>query len=92
MRIATGKRSAHAVDAFLNEQPFRPVSIDNFVTYDDLNTAYFVQQERARIKRISNQEAIKTFQEVNQGISEDVAIREAEALFQLWYMYYVITA
>jgi len=79
--IATGKRSAFAINAFLTNQVFRPVSYDKVVGYGDLNIDYFIHEERARLKRISHQQAITNFDEVILGISEEDAVLEADRCF-----------
>lgn len=79
--IATGKRSAFAIHAFLTEQSYMPVNYDKVVNFEDLNLNYFVHQERARLKRLSHKVAVKNFDEVINGITEEDAIREAERCF-----------
>jgi len=79
--IATGNRSALAIDAYLAAEEYQPKNYDQVVEYNDLNLEYFIHQDRARIKRLSCEIAIKNFDEVNEGISEEVAIQEADRCF-----------
>lgn len=79
--IATGKRSAYAINAYLTSQEYQQQKTEEFVTFYDLNLEYFKHQERARIKRMSHDVAITSFEEVNNGISEEDAILEADRCF-----------
>jgi NADPH-dependent glutamate synthase beta subunit-like oxidoreductase len=53
------------------------------VKYEDLNHYYFEPRSRQRMPQVSNRAMrINSFEEVNLGFSEEVAIQEAERCFQ----------
>jgi NADPH-dependent glutamate synthase beta subunit-like oxidoreductase len=51
------------------------------VTYDKLNTLYFEHSERVNRKKVSREDALKDFREVNRGLSENEAEMSASRCF-----------
>jgi len=51
------------------------------VTYDKLNTLYFEHSERVKRKKVSREDALKDFREVNLGLSEKEAELSASRCF-----------
>ncbi len=91
--VGSGKRAALAIDCFLrgverifpdlahNVQAAPRPQDPTVVRFEDLNTAYFEEVPRPKQEqRPATQRAI-TFQEVNLGYGEDVALAEARRCF-----------
>ena len=78
--IATGKQAALDVHAFLGGET---TGIENRepVQYSDLNLNYFLKEKRPDVPHLPFSEAIQSFAEVNDGLSTDVARKEAERCF-----------
>lgn len=91
--VGSGKRAALAIDCFLRgvERPFpdlaqnmqaapRPQNPD-VVRFEDLNTAYLEEIPRPPQDQCPAVQRVTTFQEVNLGYGEDVALAEARRCF-----------
>ena len=79
--IATGKRSAIAIHSFLTNEPFIENQFNNVVNYADINLDYFHQEKGPSYKYNDRSNIISNFDEVNLGITEKDAIREADRCF-----------
>ncbi|MDY7040913.1 MAG: NAD(P)-binding protein [Chloroflexota bacterium] len=91
--VGSGKRAALAIDCFLRgvARPFPdlsqnvqavPRSIDpTVVRFEDLNTVYFEEEPRPQQEQRPAAERVTTFEEVNLGYGEDVALVEARRCF-----------
>ena len=57
-------------------------SVDKLIThFSDLNTAYFHKQHSVEKKKLPDKKRLKSFSEVNIGLSEDRAVEEAARCF-----------
>jgi putative selenate reductase YgfK subunit len=79
--IATGKRSAMAIDSYLNAKEFKDPQHNQIVNYSDLNLDYFYHEIRPRQQRNDLSEINDNFEEVNRGIREEDALNEANRCF-----------
>ncbi|MCR4407295.1 MAG: NAD(P)-binding protein [Anaerolineae bacterium] len=91
--VGSGKRAALAIDSFLRgvERPFPDLAQNvqvaprphdpNVVRFEDLNTAYFEEIPRPPQDQRPAAQRVTTFQEVNLGYGEDVALAEARRCF-----------
>ena len=79
--IATGKRSAFAIHAFLTAEEFSDIEYNQTVQYSDLNLDYFHAEERPVQKRNEAKKITYNFEEVNLGITENDAIAESDRCF-----------
>ena len=92
--IGSGKRAALAIDRYLRGETLegfppldrnvhaavRPMA-EVIVRFEDLNLAYYDYLERVPDKRIPLERRRTTFDEVNLGLSEEEAVREALRCF-----------
>lgn len=79
--IATGKRAAIAIDAFLNDQKAEFQHYGQVVNFNEINLDYFKREKRVK-EQINNQrEVLSNFNEVHLGITEKDALFEAERCF-----------
>lgn len=79
--IATGKRAAFSINAYLENVEFNDPEYDQIVQYCDLNLDYFHPEKRPQQKHQHSGNLKENFDEVNLGISEADAIREADRCF-----------
>jgi len=79
--IATGKRSAFAIHSFLTKESFTDSKFNNVVNYAEINLDYFQQEKGPSQKHNDRSTIISNFNEVNLGITENDAIKEAERCF-----------
>jgi formate dehydrogenase beta subunit len=89
--IGSGKKAAIAIDRFLAGRrraiPTGTVRLsprkysEDVTRYEDLNLYYFQREERSEQERLPLSLRKKGYKEVNLGLSEATAIREAERCF-----------
>jgi NADPH-dependent glutamate synthase beta subunit-like oxidoreductase/Pyruvate/2-oxoacid:ferredoxin oxidoreductase delta subunit len=77
--VARGRSAADLIDAELTGGAFSPGAQKKVVSIADLNTAYFFHQKQARMPRIGDARA--SFDEVNEGLSEDTLRSELDRCF-----------
>ncbi|MCK5552579.1 MAG: FAD-dependent oxidoreductase, partial [Deltaproteobacteria bacterium] len=79
--VLLGSRGSISIDQWINPPPVAHRS-NRVVTYEDLNRSYFEPRPRERMRQISNvSKRIGSFNEVNLGFSEKMALQEAERCF-----------
>jgi len=79
--IRAGKNAALAIHEYLGWKKVENSAPGEVVEYKDINLAYFVHEQRARGGRLAVAEGIKSFREVNRGLSESQALREVDRCF-----------
>ena len=79
--IATGKRAAIAIDAFLNNAEAEYQHYGKVVTFNEINLDYFKKEKRVSQNKNNQAEVLSNFNEVHLGISENDALYEAERCF-----------
>jgi Pyruvate/2-oxoacid:ferredoxin oxidoreductase delta subunit len=78
--ILVGRNGAVSVNCLAGGD--RSQRQDHVVRYEELNTSYFILQERENTPRIVFEDRSASFHEVKLGISGAMAVREARRCFQ----------
>lgn len=79
--IASGKRAGNSIAYFLSKGGSLEIERPRVVEFAEINLAYFLNEPRPVMPRVSYERGIKNFKEVNLGITDEIAIREAERCF-----------
>ncbi len=79
--IATGKKSAFTIDAYLNDKSYHFINETQVVGFDKINLDYFHNEKRPVQKRSDQTKLVDNFNEVNLGIDNKNAQSEAERCF-----------
>ncbi len=83
--IATGKKSAFAIDAYLNDKIYHFIDEIKVVGFDKINLDYFHNEKRPVQIRSDQTELVDNFAEVNLGIDNNNALNEAKRCFSCGY-------
>lgn len=80
--IGAGRQGAEAIDRYLRGEKVFLESVGKVVThFSDLNMNYFEKAPTAEKKKIADSKRLKSFAEVNIGLSEEQAVDEAARCF-----------
>ena len=79
--IGWGRKGALSIESYL--RGVAPVEDEEaeVVKYEDLNLAYFEPKEATKMKTLTTEKRLRGFTEINLGLSEEEAKREAERCF-----------
>ncbi|MCP4749302.1 MAG: FAD-dependent oxidoreductase [Proteobacteria bacterium] len=81
--ITIGEQGSLSVAGYLEmgRAHFKNAGVKKVVSYSELNTSYFEQQARSKKRKLSIDERISGFSEVDKGLSEKAVKKEAERCF-----------
>jgi len=81
-RIKVGNKGSLSMEAYISgmDEGRWPETKD-VVSYDRINTLYFEQSKQVKVRRLSRDQALKGFSEVNRGFSSDRAHFSASRCF-----------
>ncbi len=79
--IRIGERGTHSMARYLQEEGERTPLSTKTVKFKDLNLDYFEPQKRTKVPKMKANKRIASFEEVNLGYPEDIAVEEAKRCF-----------
>jgi len=82
-RVIIGERGAVSISAYLEtgDAHRKNAGVKKVVEYRELNTNYFETSGRSKMPKLNITERLAGFEEVNKGLSEKAALRDAERCF-----------
>ncbi len=79
--IGSGKRGAYSIDRYLKGVKSEEISKPSIVQYEDLNLDYFEKGKWNEPLKLSVEDRINDYKEVNKGFSAEMGITEASRCF-----------
>ncbi len=79
--IRIGERGTHSMARYLQEEGERTPLSTKTVKFKDLNLDYFEPKKRTKVPKMKANKRIASFEEVNLGYPEDIAVEEAKRCF-----------
>ena len=79
--LGLGKKGAVSISGYLDDERISSTAENEVVRYHDLNVEYFKTEDRIQSRLLSSGRRQVTFEEVNLGLTQKMALKEAERCF-----------